>query len=79
MAYEIYHASKSKKVLWFVPGAGHTKAYAVAEEEYQKPLKVFLEDAINSNSRKRNLIRVKFLFLVPKYLIAEFLRVLDDF
>ncbi|WP_335574233.1 alpha/beta hydrolase [Neobacillus vireti] len=40
MAYEIYHASKSKKVLWIVPGAGHTKAYTVAEEEYQKPLKV---------------------------------------
>ncbi|WP_160724764.1 alpha/beta hydrolase [Bacillus sp. USDA818B3_A] len=46
MAYEIYDAAKSKKELWIVPGAGHTEAYTVAEQEYQKRLKAFLDSAL---------------------------------
>lgn len=43
MADVLYEASNGEKELWIVPGAGHTEAYTVAEEEYQKRLKAFLE------------------------------------
>ncbi|MEW9052738.1 MAG: alpha/beta hydrolase [Neobacillus sp.] len=43
MAYDIEEAANSKTELWIVPGAGHTEAYTVAEEEYKKRLKAFLE------------------------------------
>ncbi|MEQ2529289.1 alpha/beta hydrolase [Bacillaceae bacterium CLA-AA-H227] len=46
MANEIFKAATSEKELWIVPGAGHTEAYTVAEEEYQKRLKAFLDKAI---------------------------------
>ncbi|WP_421383736.1 alpha/beta hydrolase [Bacillus salacetis] len=42
MADVLYGAATSEKELWIVPGAGHTDAYTVAEEEYQKRLKAFL-------------------------------------
>ena len=42
MASVLYEAATSKKELWIVPGAGHTEAYTVAEEEYQSRLKTFL-------------------------------------
>lgn len=45
MANEIFEASTSEKEIWIVPGAGHTEAYTVAEEEYQKRLKAFLDKA----------------------------------
>ncbi|WP_456272267.1 alpha/beta hydrolase [Bacillus sp. AK031] len=43
MADELYEAASGEKQLWIVPGAGHTEAYTVAEEEYQKRLKAFLK------------------------------------
>jgi uncharacterized protein len=42
MADVLYEAASSEKELWRVPGAGHTDAYTVAEEEYQSRLKTFL-------------------------------------
>ncbi|WP_456278435.1 alpha/beta hydrolase [Bacillus sp. AK128] len=45
MADEIYSVAVSEKELWIVPGAGHTEAYTVAEQEYQERLKLFLESA----------------------------------
>lgn len=46
MGQRIFEMAKSKKDLWIVPGAGHTEAYTIAEEEYQKRLKAFLSDAL---------------------------------
>ncbi|MDP4162653.1 MAG: alpha/beta hydrolase [Bacillota bacterium] len=46
MAHEIYNAATSEKELWIVHGAGHTEAYTIAEEEYQKRLKAFLDRAL---------------------------------
>ncbi|TYR74689.1 alpha/beta hydrolase [Rossellomorea vietnamensis] len=43
MANVLYEKASGEKELWIVPGAGHTEAYTVAEEEYQKRLKEFLE------------------------------------
>ncbi|MGM0846237.1 MAG: alpha/beta hydrolase [Bacillota bacterium] len=43
MANVLYEEASGEKELWIVPGAGHTEAYTVAEEEYQKRLKAFLE------------------------------------
>ncbi|WP_113927746.1 alpha/beta hydrolase [Bacillus sp. P14.5] len=43
MADVLYEQASGEKELWVVPGAGHTEAYTVAEEEYQKRLKAFLE------------------------------------
>ncbi|MGD7023542.1 alpha/beta hydrolase [Rossellomorea vietnamensis] len=43
MANVLYEEASGEKELWIVPGAGHTEAYTVAEEEYQKRLKEFLE------------------------------------
>ena len=37
---------KKIKGIWIGPGAGHTEAYTIAEEEYQKRLKAFLEGAM---------------------------------
>jgi len=48
MAYEIYHAATSQKQLWIVHGAGHTEAYTIAEKEYQKRLKAFLDRAMRN-------------------------------
>jgi fermentation-respiration switch protein FrsA (DUF1100 family) len=48
MAYEIYQADTSKKEIWIVHGAGHTEAYTIAEKEYQKKLKAFLDSAIEN-------------------------------
>ncbi|WP_042463239.1 alpha/beta hydrolase [Neobacillus dielmonensis] len=49
MAQEIYKAAVSDdKEIWFVPGAGHTEAYTIAEEEYQKRLKAFLNGSLGS-------------------------------
>jgi uncharacterized protein len=42
MADVLYEAASSEKEIWIVPGAGHTDAYTVAEEEYQTRLKAFL-------------------------------------
>ncbi|WP_409252975.1 alpha/beta hydrolase [Bacillus sp. SCS-153A] len=42
MAHTLYEAASSEKELWIVPGAGHTEAYTVAEEEYQNRLKTFI-------------------------------------
>ncbi|EDL62838.1 alpha/beta hydrolase [Bacillus sp. SG-1] len=42
MAEVLYEAASSEKEIWIVPGAGHTEAYTVAEEEYQKRLKTFI-------------------------------------
>jgi uncharacterized protein len=44
MADVLYNAASSEKELWIVPGAGHTEAYTVAEEEYQNRLKAFLKE-----------------------------------
>lgn len=46
MAKELYNAATSKKEMWIVPGAGHTEAYTIAEAEYQKRLKAFLDSAL---------------------------------
>lgn len=46
MAQRIFDMATSKKDLWIVPGAGHTEAYTIAEEEYQERLKAFLNDAL---------------------------------
>lgn len=46
MAEVIYEAANSEKELWIVPGAGHTEAYTVAEEEYKQRLKAFLDEAL---------------------------------
>ncbi|TYS14459.1 alpha/beta hydrolase [Rossellomorea vietnamensis] len=43
MASTLYEAASGEKELWIVRGAGHTEAYTVAEEEYQRRLKEFLE------------------------------------
>ncbi|HAQ08019.1 MAG TPA: alpha/beta hydrolase, partial [Bacillus bacterium] len=32
--------------LWIVPGAGHTEAYTIAEENYQERLKAFWADSL---------------------------------
>ncbi|RSD25603.1 alpha/beta hydrolase [Mesobacillus subterraneus] len=41
MGQRIFEAANSDKELWIVPGAGHTEAYTIAEEEYQERLKAF--------------------------------------
>jgi uncharacterized protein len=43
MADVLYEAASGEKQLWIVPGAGHTEAYTLAEEEYQKRLKAFIK------------------------------------
>jgi uncharacterized protein len=43
MADVLYEEASGEKQLWIVPGAGHTEAYTVAEEEYQKRLKAFIK------------------------------------
>jgi uncharacterized protein len=48
MAKRIFDKAKSDKQIWIVPGAGHTEAYTIAEEEYQKRLKQFLEKALHN-------------------------------
>ncbi|TLS35998.1 alpha/beta hydrolase [Pseudalkalibacillus caeni] len=45
MASRIYEVAGGIKEMWIVPGAGHTEAYTIAEEEYQKRLGKFLEKA----------------------------------
>lgn len=46
MAQRIFDKAISKKELWIVPGAGHTEAYTIAEEEYQKRLMAFLNNVL---------------------------------
>ena len=41
MGKRIFERANSDKELWIVPGAGHTEAYTIAEEEYQEKLKAF--------------------------------------
>jgi uncharacterized protein len=41
MGKRIFEIAKSDKELWIVPGAGHTEAYTIAEQEYQEKLKAF--------------------------------------
>lgn len=47
MADRIYDAATSEKEIWIVPGAGHTEAYTIAEEEYQKRLTAFIKKVQN--------------------------------
>ncbi|AKF92970.1 alpha/beta hydrolase [Brevibacillus laterosporus] len=46
MAYRIFDAAQGEKQIWIVPGAGHTKSFTVAKEEYQKRVKHFIEQAL---------------------------------
>lgn len=46
MAYEIYEVAGGEKEIWIVPGAGHTKAYEVATEEFEHRLTQFLNRTI---------------------------------
>lgn len=46
MGKRIFEKAKSDKELWIVPGAGHTEAYTIAEQEYQEKLKAFWTKAI---------------------------------
>lgn len=41
MGKRIFEKANSDKELWIVPGAGHTEAYTIAEQEYQEKLKAF--------------------------------------
>jgi uncharacterized protein len=41
MGKRIFETARSDKELWIVPGAGHTEAYTIAEQEYQEKLKEF--------------------------------------
>jgi uncharacterized protein len=41
MGKRIFEIAQSDKELWIVPGAGHTEAYTIAEQEYQEKLKAF--------------------------------------
>ncbi|ESU33691.1 hypothetical protein G3A_05665 [Bacillus sp. 17376] len=41
MGKRIFEIAKSDKELWIVPGAGHTEAYTIAEQEYQEKLMEF--------------------------------------
>jgi len=47
MAHELYEAAGGEKELWIVPGAGHTKAYEVATEEFEHRLSQFLNGIIH--------------------------------
>ncbi|WP_174732744.1 alpha/beta fold hydrolase [Mesobacillus harenae] len=46
MGNRLYDAAKGDKDIWIVPGAGHTDAYTVAEEEYQQRLQEFMASAL---------------------------------
>lgn len=46
MANTLYEHASGEKKLWIVPKAGHTKAYAVATEEFQNKLSNFLDNAL---------------------------------
>jgi uncharacterized protein len=46
MGNRIFDTANSDKELWIVPGAGHTEAYTIAEQEYQNKLKAFWTKAI---------------------------------
>lgn len=46
MGNRIFETANSDKELWIVPGAGHTEAYTIAEQEYQNKLKAFWTKAI---------------------------------
>lgn len=46
MGQRLFDTANSEKELWIVPGAGHTEAYTIAEEEYQEKLKAFWTKAI---------------------------------
>ncbi|MBT2661045.1 alpha/beta hydrolase [Bacillus sp. ISL-45] len=46
MGKRIFEKANSDKELWIVPGAGHTEAYTIAEQEYQEKLKAFWTKAI---------------------------------
>ncbi|WP_226674630.1 alpha/beta hydrolase [Mesobacillus jeotgali] len=45
MGNRIFEKANSDKELWIVPGAGHTEAYTIAEQEYQEKLKAFWKKA----------------------------------
>lgn len=46
MGKRIFEKANSDKELWIVPGAGHTEAYTIAEQEYQEKLKAFWTKAM---------------------------------
>ncbi|MBT2637873.1 alpha/beta hydrolase [Bacillus sp. ISL-39] len=46
MGKRIFEKANSDKEIWIVPGAGHTEAYTIAEQEYQEKLKAFWTKAI---------------------------------
>ncbi|CAM3797544.1 alpha/beta hydrolase [Mesobacillus thioparans] len=48
MGKRIYDSATSPKHLWIVPGAGHTEAYTIAEQEYQDKLKAFWSSALDN-------------------------------
>jgi uncharacterized protein len=48
MGQRIFDAANSDKVLWIVPGAGHTEAYTIAEKEYQDRLKAFWKKSLGN-------------------------------
>jgi uncharacterized protein len=45
MGTQLFEKANGEKELWIVPGAGHTEAYTVAEQEYQEKLKAFWSKA----------------------------------
>ncbi|MFE8702833.1 alpha/beta hydrolase [Cytobacillus sp. FJAT-54145] len=47
MAYRIEEVAKSDKELWIVPGAGHTKGYTVAKEEYEQRVLDFITKVLD--------------------------------
>lgn len=46
MGKRIFEKANGDKELWIVPGAGHTEAYTIAENEYQEKLKAFWSNAM---------------------------------
>lgn len=46
MVQQIYDAASSKKELWIVPNAGHTKAYDNITVEFEKHVQAFLDKVI---------------------------------
>jgi fermentation-respiration switch protein FrsA (DUF1100 family) len=46
MAHSLYKAARSEKELWIVPGAGHTEAFTMSQEEYEKRLKAYIKKTI---------------------------------
>lgn len=47
MVYQNYHASRSPKQLWIVPGAGHAKSFATHPGQYRQHLQAFLQKYVH--------------------------------